>query len=68
MRSANDSYLEIHDTEMKNLTSESAEHLRSPYATNPGHGIVRTTQVMVTHESDMSNDEAMRDQRNMHWR
>lgn len=69
MRSADDSYLEIHDTEMKNLgASESAEHLRSPYADHPGVGIVRTTQVIVTHDSDMSNDEGMRDSRMNRWR
>lgn len=69
MRSANDSYLEIDDTEMKNLNkSESAEHLRSPYgATSPGDGIVRTTQVMISHDSDMSNDERMHYQRPQ-WR
>lgn len=68
MRSANDSYLEIHDTEMKNLgTSESAEHLRSPYEDNRNRGIVRTTQVMVTHDSDGSNEEHMGQQR-MQWR
>lgn len=68
MRSANDSYLEIDDTELKNLgQSESAEHLRSPYSANPGDGIVRTTQVMVSHDSDMSNDERMRYQQ-ANWR
>ena len=58
MRSANDSYLEIEETEMKGLGgSESAEHLRAEH----GDGIVRTMQVMVSHDSpDVSGDERMR--------
>lgn len=56
MRSVNKSYTEIDETELKNFRSESTEHLRYP----PGKlekGIVRTTQVTVTQNSDTSNGE-----------
>lgn len=69
MRSVNKSYLEIDDdTELKNLSSESTEHLRDPYATTPEKGIVRTTHVTVTQNSDIPNsDEAMYNHRQMQW-
>ncbi|RYP77654.1 hypothetical protein DL771_001022 [Monosporascus sp. 5C6A] len=48
MRSVKNSYLEIDDTELKTLHSESTEHLREPPA-KLDEGIVRTTKVTVTH-------------------
>lgn len=61
MRSANDSYLELDDNEMKNLgSSESAEYLRAPQATLE-NGIVRTTQINVTHDMDGHSEETLRD-------
>ncbi|SPO01627.1 related to integral membrane protein PTH11 [Cephalotrichum gorgonifer] len=61
LRSANDSYQELDDhTEMKNLgSSESAEYLHTPRA-RLENGIVRTTQVAVTHDSDVNSEETMR--------
>lgn len=68
MRSVNNSYLEIDDdTELKNLGSESTEHLRDPYSPGLEKGIVRTTQVTVTQNPDLSNsNETVYDRRQ--WR
>ena len=58
MRSVNKSYLEIDDTELKNFNSESTEHLRDPYINaKPEKGIVRTTQVTVTQDSDSNSND-----------
>lgn len=65
MRSVNKSYLEIDDTELKDIKTESTEHLRDQYVTGHEKGIVRTTQVTVTQNSD--DAETMYDHRTQ-WR
>ncbi|KAF9872899.1 hypothetical protein CkaCkLH20_09762 [Colletotrichum karsti] len=70
MRPAGNSYLEIDDTEMKTFQSESTEHLREdPRANKLDQGIVRTTQVTVTQNSDTSSGkEGMYSHQAPQWR
>ncbi|KAL0940389.1 60s ribosomal protein l36 [Colletotrichum truncatum] len=57
IRSVNNSYLEIDDTELKTFQSESTEHLRDPIDPHAklDKGIVRTMQ--VTQDSTNSNSQ-----------
>jgi hypothetical protein len=69
MRSVNNSYLEIDDdTELKNLSSESTEHLRDPYSTRREKGIVRTTQVTVTQNAELSTSNETVYETRKQWR
>lgn len=59
MRSANKSYLEIDDTELTTLGSESTEHLQNPRVRDAEAGIVRTTEVKITQNVDSENHRDM---------
>ena len=70
-KSGNKSYLQVDDeTELKDFGSESTEHLREQYVPKSENGIVRTTQVTVTQNSDISNggDEARYGNHQVQWR
>lgn len=58
IRSANKSYLEIDDTELTTLGSDSTERLRDP-CINAERGIVRTTEVKITQNVDSENHRDM---------
>jgi hypothetical protein len=67
MRSVNKSYLEIDDTELATMGSESTEHLRDPYV-NVEKGIVRTTEVKVTQNLDNTNSNETMYENRTQWR
>lgn len=67
VRSVNNSYTEIDETELKDFRSESTEHLRHAPA-KVEQGIKRTTQVTVTQSSDIANVNETRYGHQRQWR